>query len=101
MISAIAHDLRTPLTIIQGHVDNLIESGARRPERLEKYLLTIQNSTQRADKMLTELLFMNKIDTPDFVLQYTRADLLAFCERKKMNTHCYAVRSGLLLTSLM
>lgn len=83
MISAIAHDLRTPLTIIQGHVDNLIESGARRPERLEKYLLTIQNSTQRADKMLTELLFMNKIDTPDFVLQYTRADLLAFCERKK------------------
>ena len=82
MISAIAHDLRTPLTIIQGHVDNLIESGARHPERLDKYLLTIQNSTQRADKMLTELLFLNKIDMPDFVLHYGRTDLLAFCERK-------------------
>jgi len=83
MTAAIAHDLRTPLTIIQGHADNLIESGARHPERLEKYLLTIRNSTQRADKMLTELLFLNKIDTPDFVLQYVPTDLSAFCERKK------------------
>jgi len=83
MISAIAHDLRTPLTIIQGHVDNLIESGTRHPERLAKYLLTIQNSTQRADKMLTELLFLNKIDTPDFVLHPQPTDVQAFCERKK------------------
>ncbi len=83
MISAIAHDLRTPLTIIQGHVDNLIESGTRHPERLAKYLVTIQNSTQRADKMLTELLFLNKIDTPDFTLHYRLTDVRAFCERKK------------------
>jgi signal transduction histidine kinase len=83
MIAAIAHDLRTPLTIIQGHADNLIESGARHPERLEKYLLTIRNSTQRADKMLTELLFLNKIDTPEYVLCYGPTDLYAFCTRKK------------------
>lgn len=83
MISAIAHDLRTPLTIIQGHADNLIENGTRHPERLERYLLTIRNSTQRADKMLTELLFLNRIDTPDFILQYMPTDLAAFCERKR------------------
>ncbi|MGD8188378.1 sensor histidine kinase [Brevibacillus ginsengisoli] len=83
MIAAIAHDLRTPLTIIQGHADNLIESGARHPERLEKYLLTIQNSTKRADKLLTELLFLNKIDMPDYVLWYAPTDLFAFCQRKK------------------
>lgn len=83
MTAAIAHDLRTPLTIIQGHADNLIESGARHPERLEKYLLTIRNNTQRADKMLKDLLFLNKIDTPDFILNYLPIDLSAFCERKK------------------
>lgn len=97
MIAAIAHDLRTPLTIIQGHADNLIESGSRHPERLEKYLLTIRNSTQRADKLLTELLFLNKIDTPDFFLTFTPTNLLAFCERKKEEYELLCREKGITL----
>ncbi|OPA73391.1 two-component sensor histidine kinase [Paenibacillus selenitireducens] len=97
MIAAIAHDLRTPLTIIQGHADNLIESGARHPERLEKYLLTIRNSTQRADKMLTELLFLNKIDTPEYVLCYEPTDLYAFCTRKKEEYELLCREKGITL----
>jgi len=97
MISAIAHDLRTPLTIIQGHADNLIENGARHPERLERYLLTIRNNTQRADKMLTELLFLNRIDTPDFILQYMPTDLSAFCERKRQEFDLLCREKGVTL----
>ncbi|GGG16767.1 sensor histidine kinase [Paenibacillus aceti] len=97
MISAIAHDLRTPLTIIQGHADNLIESGTRHPERLERYLLTIRNSTQRADKMLTELLFLNRIDTPDFILQCMPTDLGAFCERKRQEFDLLCREKGITL----
>ncbi|WMT41252.1 HAMP domain-containing sensor histidine kinase [Paenibacillus sp. D2_2] len=97
MISAIAHDLRTPLTIIQGHADNLIENGARHPERLERYLLTIRNSTQRADRMLTELLFLNRIDTPDFILQYMPTDLAAFCERKRQEFDLLCQEKGVRL----
>ncbi len=97
MISAIAHDLRTPLTIIQGHADNLIENGARHPERLERYLLTIRNSTQRADKMLTELLFLNRIDMPDFILEYLPTDLAAFCERKRQEFDLLCREKGVTL----
>jgi signal transduction histidine kinase len=97
MISAIAHDLRTPLTIIQGHADNLIENGARHPERLERYLRTIRNSTQRADRMLTELLFLNRIDTPDFILQYIPTDLAAFCELKRQEFDLLCREKGITL----
>lgn len=34
MVAAIAHDLRTPLTIIQGHAEVLIDGKIKQPERL-------------------------------------------------------------------
>ncbi len=35
IIKAIAHDLKTPITVIQGHVEVLMEGGVKDPIRVE------------------------------------------------------------------
>lgn len=82
MVAAIAHDLRTPLTIIQGHVDNLLESKEKQAERLDKYLHTIRKSTERAVRLLDEMNLVSEIDRPDFILTKQSIDLMAFCQEK-------------------
>ena len=47
MVAAITHDLRTPLSVIQGHVDTLLGREDRRADRLERYLQTIRRNAER------------------------------------------------------
>lgn len=82
MVAAIAHDLRTPLTIIQGHVDNLLERKDKQAERLDKYLHTIRKSTDRAVRLLDDMNLVSEIDQPDFILTKRPIDLMAFCQEK-------------------
>src|SRR5690606_4159530 len=82
MVTAIAHDLRTPLTIVQGHVDNLLENKARQAERLDEYLLTIRRNTERAVRLLSELSSVSEIEQLDFSLNFQNTDLVAFVQRK-------------------
>ncbi|GIP33805.1 cell wall metabolism sensor histidine kinase WalK [Paenibacillus sp. J2TS4] len=82
MVAAIAHDLRTPLTIVRGHVDNLLEGRARQAERLDKYLHTIRKNTDRAVRLLDDMSSISEIDRPDFTLSIRPVDLIAFVQEK-------------------
>lgn len=82
MVAAIAHDLRTPLTIIQGHVDNLLENKAKQAERLDSYLLTIRKNTDRAVRLLDDMGIVSEIDQPDFSLSVRPLDVVVFCREK-------------------
>lgn len=82
MAAAVAHDLRTPLTIIQGHVDNLLDAKDKQPERLDKYLQTIRKNTDRAVRLLDDMHLVSEIDQPGFTLQVSTHDFAAFCREK-------------------
>lgn len=55
IVAAIAHDLRTPLTIIHGHTEMLMSGGAKNTERLERYLQTIFSNTERSIRLINQL----------------------------------------------
>ncbi|MEK4425053.1 HAMP domain-containing sensor histidine kinase [Solibacillus sp. FSL K6-1523] len=82
MIAAISHDLRNPLTIIQGHAEGLLESGKRRPERLEPYLQTIIRNTNYASHLIAELNEMALIEKPTFTLNPKRTSINEFVQMK-------------------
>ncbi|MER2236778.1 MAG: histidine kinase dimerization/phospho-acceptor domain-containing protein, partial [Psychrobacillus sp.] len=46
-IAALAHDLRTPLTIIQGHIEGLEEAKKKDIDRFDRYLIVIKTNIQR------------------------------------------------------
>lgn len=62
MTAGLAHDLRTPLTSIKGYVEGLKDGIANTPEKQQRYLQTIYDSTIQMEKMLDELLTLSKLE---------------------------------------
>lgn len=62
MTAGLAHDLRTPLTSIKGYVEGLKDGIANTPEKQQRYLQTIYDSTVQMEKMLDELLTLSKLE---------------------------------------
>jgi signal transduction histidine kinase len=71
MVAALSHDLRTPVTIIQGHVEGLAraEAGERRNQRLERYLPVLEASTERMTRLLDDMLMVAALEQTNFVIQ--------------------------------
>ena len=55
MIANIAHDLRTPITSIQGYAQGLIDDVANTKEKRQKYLETIVTKSQELNRMSDSL----------------------------------------------
>ena len=63
LIANISHDLRTPLSIIQGYIETLQmkDDSLSKQERLD-YLHTINNSGERLSKLITQLFEYSKLE---------------------------------------
>ncbi|WBW97016.1 HAMP domain-containing sensor histidine kinase [Oceanirhabdus sp. W0125-5] len=82
MISAISHDLRTPLTIIKGHAEMLNDGAYKKEDRLLKYLRSIENSSDWAVALLNDMNTLIKIENVDFKLNKEKVDIYKFIENK-------------------
>ncbi|MGM9532051.1 DUF975 family protein [Intestinibacter sp.] len=82
IIQSLSHDLRSPLTLIKGHVE-LLQSGAyKNEERLKRYLNVIEKSTNRAVTLVDDLNVLSKIDDSDFILDKKEVLLNDFIKEK-------------------
>lgn len=63
LISNICHDLKTPITSIQGYVEGLMDGVANTPEKQEKYIRTIYNKASELNVLINELTIYSKLDT--------------------------------------
>ncbi|MFJ7973668.1 ATP-binding protein [Psychrobacillus sp. NPDC096389] len=82
MIATVAHDLKTPLTIILGHVEGLLEVKEHHPDRLERYLLTIQSSCIRTIQLIKELNDVSQIEQVEFKLNFTVTNMENWIQSK-------------------
>lgn len=58
----VSHDLRTPLTIIQGNVDLALKKKSFTPGQMSKTLYTIKDETKRMSAIIQELLSISSIE---------------------------------------
>jgi signal transduction histidine kinase len=84
MIAALSHDLRTPVTIIQGHIESLArtEAGEKRNQRLERYLPVLESSSQRMMRLLNDMLLVASLEEASFVIHPQPVYLAEALERK-------------------
>lgn len=70
-ITALSHDLRTPVTIIRGCLEGLAraEAGENREQRLERYLPLLEASSQRMARLLNDVLLVASLEQTSFVMQ--------------------------------
>lgn len=84
MIATLSHDLRTPVTVIQGHIEGLArtEAGEKRQQRLEHYLPVLEASSQRMMRLLNDILLVSSLEEASFVIQPQPVQLAEALERK-------------------
>lgn len=69
VLSALSHDLRTPLTSLVGLADTLAEKGATSPDEVAETAEIIRNQAQSMHRLLTNLLDMARLQSHAVVLR--------------------------------
>lgn len=62
LIASISHDLKTPITSINGFVDGILEGVADSPEKQEAYIRIIQQNARYLNRLIDDLLLYSKLD---------------------------------------
>lgn len=84
LIANVSHDLRTPLTSIQGYAEALVD-GVAGPADIEKAAQIIRDEARHASSLLNNLLELSEIDSGEVVMRYSEfspADLVERCLRR-------------------
>ena len=66
LLAGISHDLRTPITTINGYLDGLESGVASTPEMREKYFATIKNNALNMKHIIEQLFLFSKLDMDEF-----------------------------------
>lgn len=61
-ISNISHDLKTPLTVIRGYSEGIIDGVVTSQEQKDKYIRTIYAKANEMEKLIEELIYYSQID---------------------------------------
>jgi len=83
-LAALSHDLRTPVTIIQGHIEGLAraEAGEKRSQRLERYLPVLAASSERMTRLLNDVLLVASLEQTNLLMQPSPVQLEEALKRK-------------------
>ena len=75
LILDISHDLKNPMSSIQGYAERLCQKSDMSEQERGGYLGIIHQNSQRANRLLTELFELSQMDSPEFSLKPERTDL--------------------------
>lgn len=78
LILDISHDLKNPMSNIQGYSELLMKMPDLSREDYKGYLEIINNNSKRANKLLTELFELSRLDSPDFRLNTIETDICEY-----------------------
>ena len=73
-ISDISHELRTPVAVIRGSIEALVD-GIVKPEEQRDYLNAIRNEVKSLDRLVNDLLDLSRLDHKEFALDMTTVRL--------------------------
>jgi two-component system phosphate regulon sensor histidine kinase PhoR len=76
-VANVSHELRTPLTAIRGYVEALLEEDRGSASQTDKFLRIIERHTQRMETIVSDLLLLSEMESPDRMLNRTTLHLEA------------------------
>lgn len=77
-IMGVSHDLRTPLTLIQGYVEAISDGFASEPDSQRKYLSIILDKTHALEAMIAELIEFVKMETGEWRMTHRDVNMKSF-----------------------
>lgn len=97
LVANVAHDLRTPLTSIQGFAQALVDGTAAAPESRAQAAGAIYEEAQRMRQMTDALLDLARFDAGQVQLHLEAVDLVALARKRVELFQPQATAAGILL----
>lgn len=91
LIANISHDLKTPITTIQGYVEALLDGAASSSESRTKYLQTIHQNTIFVNKLIDDLFLFAKLDMQKLEFDFEKIAIKPYMA-DLMEEYCFDLR---------
>lgn len=78
LVSNISHDLRTPITAINGYIEGIMDGVADTPEKMNKYMETIHRKAGDINRMIEELFLFSKLDLNKEPFNFEKVDIVSY-----------------------
>jgi len=78
LIANISHDLKTPITSIQGYIEAILDGTVKSPDKMEKYLQTIDHNAAYVNKLIDDLLLFAQLDMNKLELTFEETLIRGF-----------------------
>jgi signal transduction histidine kinase len=75
LIANISHDLKTPITSIQGYIEAIEDQQTIPPEKLKKYLTIILNNARYMNRLIDDLFLFSKLDMQKLKFDFADVDI--------------------------
>lgn len=82
MVEALAHDLKSPLSIILGYTDALIDNNLEGNEKLHRYLTVIRENTEKSASLVQKMQYTSDLEKSNIQLNFIPVNLPEFLEQK-------------------
>ncbi|HJZ13392.1 MAG TPA: GAF domain-containing protein, partial [Acidobacteriota bacterium] len=81
IVQIVAHDFRSPLTVIRGYMDFLLKRGDWKDEKQKEIMETVSLQAQRLQKLAEATLKASRLDAGDIAFSYEKLDFKSFLQR--------------------
>lgn len=78
LILDISHDLKNPMSSIQGYAELLMKKSGLTEQERHEYLEIIFNNSKKTNLLLNELFELSQIDSPEFTLKLAKTDICEY-----------------------
>lgn len=79
-VGDISHELKTPIFVIQGYLDTLLDGAWQDPDRLVHYLKKAVKSTDRLTTIVQDLEAIARLESGDLMVEIRQIDIRALTE---------------------
>ncbi len=73
-VANVSHEIKTPLTSIQGYIETLLEGADEDRDQAKKFLGVIDANARRLSKLVEDLLRLSEIESQQFILKLDQID---------------------------
>jgi len=99
IIAGISHDLKTPLTTVQGYTKGLLDGVANTPEKTQRYLKTIYETALTMNALVNQLNEFSRMDIDTIEYSFRERDMVELLSNfASIHVPIYATK-GLIITT--
>lgn len=78
LIANISHDLKTPITSIQGYIEAILDGNPAAADNIDRYLKIIYNNAAYINKLVDDLFLFSKLDMQKLEFSFEKVPVVPF-----------------------